>query len=170
MKICISVLLACLSSAFLWGQPAQLVLTNTARSMVVTLDAGKRIKVYKDDHRHFKGRLNMIDSTSIMVGKDTIALAEILRVRACTTASTIKGVAHTAIGSVMMVFGIGVLASGDVTSSDTYSSLVSSAEIPLLTAGAGMALVGTFLVISGILNLTQGEKFMKTKNWEYAVQ
>ena len=163
MKAIIILFICCFSTnTLLYGQVNQLMLTNMSNGHERFIDTGKKIRVYKNGYNKIKGKLSIVDSTSIALGHDTVLLSEINIITAITKDSRSTGVFVATIGGLIMVGGVLVYdeigGSSGGTSFDPYEALAGI----IVLIGAGIASIG-------IGKLVVGENY-KSNKWSYSIR
>jgi len=156
----------CLTTiAILCGQESQLILTNKSNAKEHVIETGKKVTVYLSESSYVKGDLVLMDSTSISVGKDTIPLAEIFSIKARSKQTQTKGEILTGIGAAFILGG--AIAMGTASQQKDESFDITSGVYE--ATGIGLFAIGGVITGAGIINLTTGKNFNRSK-WDYSIR
>ena len=139
-----------------------MVLTKKSNQKELTIDPGEKIKVYKSEYYFLKGKLSLVDSTSIAVEKDTIPLAEIVSIEAKTIRTKKTGIRLTTAGIVTTVLGSLLIADSNNQDEIELAPLTGTIGIVFVVGGAGMTTFGVFSLVNG--------KKYNGKSWEFSVR
>ncbi len=151
--------------SLLQGQEGQLVLTNKTNGKEHTIAAGKNFSVYTSESSFVRGKLLLINSTSISIGKDTIPLSKIYSIKGKSKQVQNKGGILTGMGAVFILGGVAAFgaASQQKESSIDFTSGLYDAT------GIGLMVIGGVMTGAGVINLAAGKSY-KSSKWEYSIR
>ena len=139
-------ILVLFSTAILKAQESGISLVNKKTNKTVFLKENKRILVKTNDGKFFKGRFKTLDDKRIKIGKDTIAIDSVVKLK--------RRSVGLAIVSAVVVGGIGT---------PIIIACISTGGITVLFIPAGVAIDGLGFIIPSLPN---GHK---KENWDYAI-
>jgi hypothetical protein len=135
------------------GQDKELLLTKKKNQKEKTIEAGKKIKVYRNDGTVFHDRYSILSDSMIVLGNDTVALSEIEKIRTKSTASKVAGGIFAGTGGMVTILGSAILI--EMVSEGGIAALVG------VILGVPVTTVGVIVASTGALFLTVGKKYKK---------
>jgi hypothetical protein len=113
-----------------------------------------------------EGNLLLIDSGSIAVGRDTILLAEMVRVVGKTSGTKKAGPMLIVLGTLTMTMGAVSLADAYSSGGDGWSFSFAEVTEPL---GYSLLAVGGLMTTFGVKDCVSGNHY-REKHWMFSVQ
>lgn len=150
MKTYLVLLIAFLSLAS-YSQERSIVIHKKNSRRIREIAENKRIKIVTHDGKKYCGRFTIIDSTSIQIEGNVVALNSITKMKK-------KCLFGTIVNPVVITLGVVSVISGFVFIAQPGSNMEGAAGTFFLTVGA------TLVSIAGI------SPSYKSKNWEYSVK
>lgn len=144
------------------AQEGKLVLNKISDNRERSIPAGKKIDVYISENRHLSGRLGIVDSSSIVVGTDTLPLSLITAIVARTSGTRTAGAIVTGIGTLALVGGIAIMNNNDNSGTLGDNGMVIGPEYVFL-------FVGSIATLSGIRIFSFGMKY-KREAWNFSAR
>ena len=139
-------ILVLFSATLLKAQENGISLVNKKTNQTVFLKENKRILVKTTDGKFFKGRFKNVDGKSIQIGKDTIAIDSVVKIKRKTIG--------LAIVSAVMVVGMG-------TPAIIMGAATGGFAVLLIPVGVEIDVIGFVLP-----TMPSGHK---RKKWDYAI-
>jgi hypothetical protein len=143
-----------------FGQSEVLVLTKIKNNKQKIVKEGKRIKVHTVHGYNLHGDFQILDDKHIAIGRDTLALFEIDKIKVKSRESII-------IGGVLTGGGVATIIGGSVMLYQTKTMDEWTALFPtifgILLIGAGVLPIGP-----GVLLLLIGHQYKREK-WKYSI-
>lgn len=150
---------------FSHGQEGQLVLTNKSNGKEHTVAAGKKVSVYTSESSFVKGKLVLINSTSISIGKGTIPLSTVYSIKARSKQVQNKGGILTGIGAVFILGGVAAFGAASEQKDNTFDFTSGIYD----ATGIGLMAIGGVMTGAGVINMAVGKNY-KCSVWKYSVR
>lgn len=163
MKTLLSILICCLASLpNLYTQATHLVLTKKTEKKERAVAEGKKIKVYLEAI-YIKGNFSIIDTATILIGRDTIPLSDVKGIEARTSGTIATGIVLTALGAAALAYG--VVEKKEANENDPSSGLFSGSD----PSGVGFIVLGAGMATYGLGNIVGGMNY-KSAKWRYSIR
>jgi Pyruvate/2-oxoacid:ferredoxin oxidoreductase gamma subunit len=140
------------------AQNDQLILKKNNGRKQKVIETSEKIKVVTKSGQRIKGRFQLADNQSIIIGTDTIQIEDIKKIRYKSTAGIISGSVVGITGTMGIVGGTALIV--NTASQGAFAAIVG------LIIGVPVIAVGTLVATTGVLVATVG-KAHKPKKWEY---
>ena len=147
MKIYLLLLIAFLSIVS-YSQEGSIVLHKKNVKKIKEIAENKRIRVVTLDGKKYYGRFTIIDSASIQIEGNVVALNSITKIRR-------KSLFGTIVNPIVIVFGTVLIITAAVAGSGPYGGIVVAVFLPPGIAMASIAAISSSY---------------KSKNWEYSIK
>lgn len=147
------------------SQEGQLVVTNKSNGKEHTISAGKKISVYTSESSFVRGKLVLINSTSISIGKGAIPLSTVYSIKAKSKQVQNKGGILTGIGAVFILGGVAAFGAASQQEDSTFEFTSGIYD----ATGIGLMAIGGVMTGAGVINLAAGKNY-KRSVWKYSVR
>lgn len=134
----------------LFSQTKYIELKNRQTGKIVKIEERKRVEVVADNEESYSGRVKIIDTVTIMIGKSIIKMEDIQSIRKNSVGNTIARSG--------LFFGVGVL-----LALVPYAVLVGEGTLAAITGSAGLT------ALAGGITLPSISQKHKNKKWTYTI-
>lgn len=136
--------------SYIPAQSQHIELTKLETGKITSIKQGQRVRVRTEDGQKIFGRINIIDSATIVLRNDTLRLQDVKKIQR-------RSATKAVVTAFMIAGGISATASAPIL------ALVSTPTAAIATFAAGTA-----LVISGILLPVVGNNHNRER-WDYKI-
>jgi len=151
-------LLQCILISNAIGQSPKLYLTNKFDKKEKYIAIGNKVKIITDGGQKYKGRLQILNDTTIVVDSNNINLSDIQEIKRKSIGQIIAG-GSIALGGIYFT-GLGIYA---------FISSVEYVGVAAFIMGGPLVAVGIAGVITGVIFLAKGKRY-KNHTWEYSIE